>query len=314
LQAPAGAEPAADVSPAGPAGLGPYIVDGKQWKVEVCLDNYFVMLNEKEKFPHHNVITYEALGKLAPDGSSVMIVCTDSTILKYKKGSAYAVGFAVGSSPVMASVLILQFTNSKLNGIDINAVVPQPNALLAPAHIAKTAKILMEQRGAAGGARNHDAAPPPFHSRTARNLNLYLNLNHKWPRRNRSNLQPKHPLLLKRHRRHASRSPASSRKARATSRSLQWHAKKVAVIVVIIGAITTTMLLVTTTTTRRRSSWCLPIRSTKYGRHASAWRERRKLKSKPTKTPPRGLRLLQLLPVLMETSRLLRKYLIVSAL
>ena len=146
MQAPAGTEPAADVSPAGPAGLGPYIVDGKQWKVEVCLDNYFVMLNEKEKFPYHNVITYEALGKLAPDGSSVMIVCTDSTILKYKKGSAYAVGFAVGSSPVMASVLILQFTNSKLNGIDINAVVPQPNALLAPAHIAKTAKILMEQR------------------------------------------------------------------------------------------------------------------------------------------------------------------------
>jgi len=287
LQAPAGAEPAADVSPAGPAGLGPYIVDGKQWKVEVCLDNYFVMLNEKEKFPHHNVITYEALGKLAPDGSSVMIVCTDSTILKYKKGSAYAVGFAVGSSPVMASVLILQFTNSKLNGIDINAVVPQPNALLAPAHIAKSAKILMEQRGAAGGARNHDAAPPPFHSRTARNLNLHLHLNHKWPRRNGSNLQPKHPLLLKRHRRHASRSPASSRKARtrATSRSLQWHAKKVAVIVVIIGVITTTMLLATTTT-RRRSSSCLSIRSTKCGRHASTWRERRKLKPKPTKTPP----------------------------
>ena len=71
------------------------------------MDNYFVMLNEKEKFPHHKVITYEALGKLAPDGSSVMIVCTDSTILKYKKGSAYAVGFAVGSSPVMASVLML---------------------------------------------------------------------------------------------------------------------------------------------------------------------------------------------------------------
>ena len=73
--------------------MGPYIVDGKQWKVEVCLDDNFVMLNEKEKFPHHNVITYDALGKLvAPGGCSVMIVCTDSTILKYKKGSAYAVG------------------------------------------------------------------------------------------------------------------------------------------------------------------------------------------------------------------------------
>ena len=48
----------------GPAGLGPFNVNGKVWNVMSCMPEDIVLLNKIAEYPDHFVTMFEGFGKL----------------------------------------------------------------------------------------------------------------------------------------------------------------------------------------------------------------------------------------------------------
>jgi hypothetical protein len=130
----------------GPAGLGPYNVNGKVWNVMSCMPEDIVLLNKIAEYPDHFVTMFEGFGKLSPDGASVMITCEIGSIVRDDQGMAVVVGFAMRGHPSSTIALVHGYPDGKFHGTEITDVVPLPNAPPPPVQVRKHAETMMEQR------------------------------------------------------------------------------------------------------------------------------------------------------------------------